>query len=406
MSRRAETAARRGVVPTATARARRTWQRSRTIVAAAAAVLIAAAGCTADGPRTVSPAASSPARSAAQPAPSGPRQVTVLGAGDVLVHPPVWQQARADGHGRMDFRDIFAGVRPAVSGADLAICHLETPLAGPGDAPQGWPRFAAPPQVVDAIRATGFDDCSTASNHSYDQGSAGVRTTLDALDAAHLHHAGTARSAREADRTDLIDVHGVRIADLSYTFGLNTGLSLPAGRPWLVNITDVHRILTAAHAARAAGADIVLLSLHWGVEYQQQPTDLQRAQARTLLASPDVDAILGCHAHVVQPFQHIGGKWVVYGMGNEIARHEDPVPASREGVMPRLTFTQSTDGHWRVSHVDAVPTWVDISPKIRLITLSAALANHPAAEQRSVYQREYRTIGAAVNALGAHVPLV
>ncbi|MEV0838225.1 CapA family protein [Actinocatenispora sera] len=405
MSRRAWTAALRSAVPTGASRARRTWQRSCTIVAAAAAVVIAAAGCAADGPRTVSPAASSPARSAAQPSPSGPRQVTVLGAGDVLVHPPVWQQARADGHGRMDFRDIFAGVRPAVSGADLAICHLETPLAGPGEPPRGWPRFAAPPQVLDAVRATGFDDCSTASNHSYDQGSAGVRDTLAALDAAHLHHAGTARSAREAARTDLIDVPGVRIADLSYTFGLNTGLSLPAGQPWLVNITDVHRILTAAHAARAAGADIVLLSLHWGTEYRQQPTDEQRAQARTLLASPDVDAILGCHAHVVQPFQRIGGKWVVYGMGNEIARHEDPIAASREGVMPRLTFTESADGHWRVSHVDAVPTWVDISPKIRLVTLSTALAGHPPAARRSVYQREYDRIGAAVNALGAHVPL-
>ncbi|BCJ35907.1 poly-gamma-glutamate biosynthesis protein [Actinocatenispora thailandica] len=405
MSRRAETAPLRRAAPRGATRARRTWQRSCTIVAAAAATLVAAAGCAADGPRTVSPAASAPARSAAQPSASGPRQVTVLGAGDVLVHPPVWQQARSDGHGRMDFRDILAGVRPDVSAADLAICHLETPLAGPGDAPRGWPRFAAPPQVVTAIRDTGFDDCSTASNHSYDQGTAGVADTLAALDAAHLHHAGTARSAREAGRTDLIDVHGVRIADLSYTFGLNTGLSLPAGQSWLVDITDVHRILTAAHAARRAGADIVLLSLHWGVEYQQQPTEEQRAQARTLLASPDVDAILGCHAHVVQPFQRIGGKWVVYGMGNEIARHEDPIAASREGVMPRLTFTESPGGRWRVTHLDAVPTWVDIAPKIRLVTLSAALAGHPSAARRAVYQREYRRIGAAVNSLGARVPL-
>lgn len=325
----------------------------------------------------------------------------MLGAGDVLVHPPVWQQARADGHGRMDFRDVFAGVRPVVSAADLAICHLETPIAGPGATPRGWPRFAAPPAVLGGIRDTGFDDCSTASNHSYDQGTAGVRDTLDGLDAAHLHHAGTARSAAEAARTDIVTVHGVRIADLSYTFGLNTGLALPADKPWLVGMLDVRRILAAAHAARRAGADIVLLSLHWGVEYQQAPTAQQRAQARRLLASPDVDAILGCHAHVVQPFERIGGKWVVYGMGNEIARHEDPIAASREGVMPRLTFGERA-GRWRVTRIDAVPTWVDIAPTIRLRTLSGALAAHP---NDPVYRREYRRIGAAVNALGAHVPL-
>ncbi|HEY3501601.1 MAG TPA: CapA family protein [Actinocatenispora sp.] len=366
---------------------------------AALAAVFALAACSA------SSATPTPRRTSASPSPSGPRTLTVLGAGDVLVHPPVWQQAQADaraaGRTGMDFGPVFAGVRPVVSGADLAICHLETPLAAPGAQPVGWPRFAAPPQVATAVRDTGFDDCSTASNHSYDQGSAGVRGTLSTLDKVGLTHSGTARSAAEAARPDLIDVHGARVADIAYTFGLNSGLSLPAGQPWLVNITDTHRILAAAHAARRAGAQIVVLSLHWGTEYRQAPTDLQVAQAKTLLASPDVDLILGCHAHVVQPFEKIGGKWVVYGMGNEIARHEDPVAASREGVMPRVTFTETAPGRWRATHVDAVPTWVDIAPKIRLVDLPAALARH---DDRT-YRREYDRIMAAVRSRGAAVPV-
>ncbi|GAA4211692.1 CapA family protein [Actinocatenispora rupis] len=371
----------------------------------AAKVLAVLATCLAAAACTPSAAQPRPHASAASPSASGPRTVTVLGAGDVLVHPPVWRQAQADaraeGRTGMDFGPIFAGVKPVVSKADLAVCHLETPLAAPGAHPVGWPRFAAPPQVATAVRDTGFDDCSTASNHSYDQGAAGVRSTLSTLDKVGLRHDGTARSAAEAARPDLVDVHGVKVADVAYTFGLNSGLSLPSGQPWLVNITDAHRILAAAHAARRAGAQIVVLSLHWGTEYQQAPTDLQVAQAKTLLASPDVDLILGCHAHVVQPFEKIGDKWVVYGMGNEIARHADPVAASREGVMPRVTFTETAPGHWRATHVDAVPTWVDIAPKIRLVDLPAALAAH----RDATYQREYDRIMAAVRSRGAAVPV-
>jgi hypothetical protein len=84
-----------------------------------------------------------------------------------------------------------------------------------------------------------------------------------------------------------------------------------------------------------------------------------------LLAAPEIDRILGCHAHVVQPFGKINGKWVVYGMGNEVARHEDPVDASREGVMPRFTFTETTPGHWQITKAEVLPTWVDLTPKIR-----------------------------------------
>lgn len=336
------------------------------------------------------------------------RTLTVLGAGDVLVHPPVWQQARSDaaaeGRSGLDFDPIFAGVRPAVAAADLAICHLETPLA-PADGPyRGWPRFAAPPQVLKAVKDTGFDDCSTASNHSYDQGTAGVVRTLDDLDAAGLHHSGTARSAAGAATTDLIDVDGVKVADLAYTFGLNDGITVPAGKPWLVNTTDVPAILRAAHRARQDGAQIVILSLHWGIEYRQAPTSLQIRQAHQLLASPDVDLILGCHAHVVQPFEKIHGKWVVYGMGNEIARHDVPVPASRAGVMPEVRFTRTAAGRWRVASVEAIPTWVDITPKIRLVDLPRALAaGHLTADRRATYRHEYQVVAREVRSRGADV---
>jgi poly-gamma-glutamate synthesis protein (capsule biosynthesis protein) len=319
------------------------------------------------------------------------RTVTVLGAGDVLVHSQIRQQAGRDG----GFAAMFAGVRPAISGADLAICHLETPLADAGGPFSGYPRFNAPPQVVAGVKEAGFDACSTASNHSLDQGEAGIDRTIAALDAAGLGHTGTYADQGTAGQAAFYTVHGVRVAHLSYSFGFN-GLTAPAGKQWLVNKINPAKILAAAHHARASGAQIVILSLHWGTEYRHQPDAAQLAWARQLAGRPDIDLILGHHAHVVQPIRRIMGTWIVFGMGNELARHAEPQDANREGLMVRVTFTApSAGGRWAVAKVDPLPTWVEFNPAIRIVDLTAALADPGlSAARRAIYRSAYdRVLG-------------
>ena len=102
---------------------------------------------------------------------------------------------RRDGRTGLYFDDIFAGVTPDITAASLAICHLETPLAPTGGPYRGYPRFSVPPQIATTIRDIGYDTCSTASNHTLDQGTAGIKRTLDDLDAAGVRHAGSYRSA-------------------------------------------------------------------------------------------------------------------------------------------------------------------------------------------------------------------
>ncbi|MFF5053992.1 CapA family protein [Micromonospora sp. NPDC000663] len=335
--------------------------------------------------------------------PANRRTVRLVAAGDVLIHPAVTDQARRDGAraGGMDFAPMFAGVAPAVRGADLALCHLETPLADPEGPFAGYPSFNAPPQVLDGLRTTGFDGCSTASNHTLDQGADGVARTIRALDAAGLGHTGSARSAAEAARPRIYQVGDVRVAHLAYSLNLN-GLSRPPGQPWLANLIDPPEILAAAHKARSAGADIVVLSLHWGTEYQHLPDADQRAWAQQLISSPDVDLILGHHAHAVQPFQRFGDKWVVFGMGNELARHEEPIDDNREGVMARATFTETAPGRWTVTRMEALPTWTDLAPALRLVDLTAALADPgtPPGLRRD-YRAAYQRVLGYVRALGA-----
>ena len=334
------------------------------------------------------------------------RTVTILGSGDVLIHPPLWQQAHADaraaGEHGYDFGPMYASIAPDVHRADVAICEMETPLAPPQGPFVGWPNFNAPPQVLTALTHVGYRSCTTASNHTLDQGYPGLKRTLDELDAAGLKHTGSARTAAEASRPLIIKTaQGVRVGQLAYAFGFN-GHEPDAGRPWEANLIDVPAILAAAHRLKQAGADVVVLSMHWGTEYDHLATAEQRSQARRLLASNDVDLILGDHAHVVQPAEKIHGKWVFYCMGNQISRHADPIAEGREGVMPMVTFTEDAHHHFRVSAAVAIPTWMQDDPALRLIDLPRALASGSlTAGQRSEQEAAHRAIVGYLDAYGA-----
>jgi poly-gamma-glutamate synthesis protein (capsule biosynthesis protein) len=340
------------------------------------------------------------------PPPPPATTLTVVAAGDLLVPPLLTRQAAADavaaGREGHDFTGILASVQPVIQGADLAICHLEQPLAEPEGPFPSFPYFAAPPQLADAIAGTGFDTCSTASNHSLDSGMAGIVRTLDLLDRVGVAHAGTARSEREAATPTIVDVNGVPVGHLSYTFSFN-GLPLPPGSPWAANLLEAGAVLEQARRARDAGAEIVIASLHWGTEYQVAPDRGQLALAEHLLAAPELDLIIGHHAHVVQPFELIGGKWVAYGLGNLITRFPD---GSREhtqdSVLPRFTFTRTAPGRWEVTGVEVVAAWMEYQPAARVVNLPAALATGDlSGDRRARYQRISDRIAGYVMGRGA-----
>lgn len=293
------------------------------------------------------------------PSPS-PRVFTLAATGDVLPHTPVIASARAYGEASglaHDFGPMFDPIRALLDGADLALCHLEVPLSRDGTDLTGYPSFNSPPELAGALAGAGYDGCSTASNHSLDRGLDGVVATLDVLDGAGLAHVGTARSQPEDDAAARYEAGGVQVAQISGTYGLN-GREVPAEAPWAVDLLDAGALLAEAARARAEGAEFVVASLHWGTEYQAEPTAEQRALAAQLLASPDVDLILGHHAHVVQPVERIGGEVVVYGLGNLLSNQSDRA-ATQDGVVLTLEVREDlATGGFQVTAVRAVPTWV------------------------------------------------
>ncbi|MFI8320551.1 CapA family protein [Streptomyces sp. NPDC085529] len=321
-------------------------------LALTAAVAVLGAGCAAPSNPQVKP---------------GGRAFTVAAAGDVLIHPELVEQASKDaeetgeGSAGLDFGPLLAGVRPVVSKADLAICHMETPVGRPKGPFEGYPEFLVPPQILTALKDVGYDTCSTASNHTYDHGLKAVRRTLDAMDAAGLGHAGSARTPEEAQKINIRDVKGVKVAHLSYSWEsfLNP---TPEKERWAFNRISTDEIRKAEQRARQQGAEVVILSVHWGLEHYNEPSAPQLELAERLTRETGIDLVIGHHAHVVQPIQKLNGTWVAYSLGNQVARHSSPTGLTEEGVIGWFEFRETDDG-WDVA-ARYRTTLVDIPPEV------------------------------------------
>ena len=150
---------------------------------------------------------------------------------------------------------------------------------------------------------------------------------------------GTFRTAAERRQPVVVDAAGVQVGIVAGTYGLN-GFPLPEGREWSVSMLDVPDLLRQARAARRAGAEVVVVHLHAGYEYDELPSPEQLDAVEQLTASPLVDLVIGDHAHTVQPITRVNGKWVVYGMGNLVAQQEVSRPETYRGLLARSSSSR------------------------------------------------------------------
>jgi poly-gamma-glutamate synthesis protein (capsule biosynthesis protein) len=349
------------------------------------------------GPATT-PSQSDTGQEASSPGPRRrkPVELTVSVSGDTLIHSPVYGRALSlGGGGEYDFAPLFAALRPYVAKPELGLCHLET-VMGPG-APTSYPLFNSPPSLARAIAKTGWDACSTASNHSLDQGQEGVATTVEALDAAGVAHTGTFASARAHRRPLILRVKRVRIALLSYTTDTN---GIPPPEPYSVNVADTAEpILADARRARRAGADAVIVNIHWGAdaapEYVSEIASRQKEMVRPLVRSPDVTAVVGQGPHVVQPIRRIEGEIVVFSEGNLVSSQDAACcsAASQDGLVALLDLIVKGD-RARLSRVRYVPVWVS-RPDYTVLPVGVALEAGSAdpAALRASYERTVAVAG-------------
>jgi Bacterial capsule synthesis protein PGA_cap len=303
-----------------------------------------------------------------------PVHFTVSASGDLLVHTAVWERALALGGGsHYDFAGELRELRPYVADASLGICHVETPMT-PAP-PTSYPIFNTPPALAQGIKATGWDVCDTASNHSLDQGQLGIDDTGKALDDSGIQHTGSFPSQKVQRRITMMSVQGVKVAFLAYTTDTN-GIPLP--HPWSVNIASADRILDAAKRAHKMGAEAIIVNVHWGgeivPEYQPDPSSGQLALAKKLTDSPLITAVVGQGPHAVQPIERINDKFVVFSEGNLIS-NQSPLaglPASSQDGMVVLLDCVTDEHGTRVTGVRYVPVFVS-QPDYTVLPVGPAL---------------------------------
>lgn len=291
------------------------------------------------------------------------RCTSVLVTGDMLVHTQLWQQAREDaaaaGKPGLDFVPLLEGQRKYIQASDLAICHQETPVAGPDGPFSAYPSFNVPPQIITASKDVGYQACTTASNHTIDRSTDGLLRTLDALDAAGLKHTGSYRTEAESQGILLLQTKAAKIAVIQGTYGLNG--QYPE-YDWQVDMLDAPTMIAKAIKARALGADIVLGAMHAGDEYVSQPNAQQQEVAHALVDSGQFTMIYGHHTHSVLPIENYKGTWIVYGLGNGVTELSPWYVVNNEGLLVRAQFSQEASGKWAASDLAWVPSVIVRGP--------------------------------------------
>ncbi len=276
-------------------------------------------------------------------------RITIAAVGDLMCHESEFLAARQK-DGGYNFESFFAAIAPLLSQADVAIGNLETVMAGAKARFTGYPAFNTPDEYATALKNAGFDVLTTANNHSFDRGFAGVVRTLDILDTLAMPHTGTSRSLIERSKPLMLDIKGIKLGILAYAYGLNQKHA-PAKYRTVVNVIDTSAILLDIAEMEALPPtqkpDKIIVCLHWGDEYQLEPNSTQKKLAIWLFER-GVDIILGSHPHVVQTVErkYVTRKSgdsadcvVIYSMGNFISGQR-PIPRET-GVIVWLDFEKN-----------------------------------------------------------------
>ncbi|MBX7083803.1 MAG: CapA family protein [Nannocystaceae bacterium] len=316
------------------------------------------------GPAAAAP--SQPPRKAIAPLPEGylafdgacdgGTTVTIAAIGDVLLHHELQKQAYAS---KQRFGVLWQSVADLLGKADLTYANLEVPIAagltkdGPATDPglsfdnavyTGYPFFNANPALAKDLAAAGVDIVSTANNHALDRGSDGLERTLDALDAAKIAHAGTRRTAKDPWHA-ITEAGGLRIAWLACTLHTNFGKD-DKGQV-LHCFKQTKQVLAEIEAlAGRDDVDAVIVTPHWGKEYDPVPSDKQRVLAQQMVDA-GATAVLGAHPHVLQPWERLRAAdgrdaFVIYSLGNFV-HHQRSLPR-RASMVLYLGLRRRDDG--------------------------------------------------------------
>lgn len=317
-----------------------------------------------------------------------PTRVNILAAGDLMCL--YGQLCAAKTKNGYVFDQCFANIKGRVSAADLAIANLETLVADgyayTGRAPKsGYTRINAPDSFLKAVVDCGFDVLTTANNHTYDYKADGIIKTVKKLDKFSVAHTGAYASAAKK-KPLVMDVRGIKVGIVAFTDVLNKRPS--ATDASLFNIYSEKRISTDIKAARDAGAEFVIVYIHWGKENTHSVNSRQKNAAK-YIANAGADLILGSHSHCVQPFANIktsrGNVPVIYSMGNLVSSMSRAI--NKDSALVTFVLEKQPDtGAVKIMGISYLPTYCGS----RFIVSNASAAD--AAKSKTIKSSRSRTV--------------
>ncbi len=272
--------------------------------------------------------------------------------GDIMGHDTQIASALATGDQGYDYHPCFQYLKPYFDDSDLVIGNLEVTFAGPPY--KGYPQFSSPDELADALKHAGFDILVTANNHALDRRQGGLERTIEQLDRREILHTGTFTDPipRMLSYPLVVEKNGIRVALLNYTYGTN---GLKVQLPAIVNRIDTALIRQDLEKAFLAEPDFILVTMHWGDEYQRIESRAQRELAEFLFEH-GADAIIGSHPHVVQPIRgNRKGDLVAYSMGNFISNQRNRYRDG--GIAFELELVKGPEGTEVAGHA-YLPFWV------------------------------------------------
>ncbi len=295
------------------------------------------------------------AKSQAGQTPEG--KFSMLFIGDIMGHDEqIWSAENRETH-LYNYDDVFQYIKPVINSADIAIANFEVTLSGPPYT--GYPQFSSPADLAVACKNAGIDYLVTANNHAADRGRKGIISTINKLDSIGIPHTGTFLNAAARDSLTPLMIYrnGSSIALLNYTFSTN-GIVVPD--PVIVNMLDKEKITRDVGKAKEKKADLIILFLHWGTEYDTIPSKSQMDLAK-YFESIGVDLVIGSHPHVLQKMVRTRNdstgrdNIVVYSLGNFVSNQRKP--KTDGGSMVKVEFTR-TGNKYAISDAGYYLTWV------------------------------------------------
>ena len=264
--------------------------------------------------------------------------VSLVMVGDNLIHSSIYTDANrlaGGGANQYDFKPIIEYIKEKVQNYDLAYYNQETVLGGSALGVSDYPTFNSPQEAGDAMLDAGFNIVSLATNHTMDRGEKAVLASLEYWK-EHEDEAlavGAYSSEEERNKVQIREKNGIKYAMLSYTYGTN-GIPVPKGKDYLVNVWPTNLNINDPNRDKEYQAykeqvkkdieavrdqvDVLLVAMHWGVEYTHNPTEYEKDSAK-FLAENGVNIVIGAHPHVIQPVEWIDDTLVIYSLGNFVS---------------------------------------------------------------------------------------